>query len=254
MSTLVAIPVYNEADHIDRVLTEVRRYNEDILVINDGSTDGTAARLKHLSDIFVINHDQNSGYGKSLIDAFKFAIGYEYDWLITMDCDEQHEPSAIPDFLCTAMRRDADIISGSRYLDPELKSDRPPTDRRSINQHITALLNDLLGLSLTDAFCGFKAYRVPALRRLSPTVAGYAMPLQLWIQAARSRLRIEEIPVRLIYNDPNRTFGGKLDIPEQRLRHYMDVLIHELIDGAPKEMHAQTLEREHSTAEECCRC
>jgi len=254
MRTLVAIPVYNEADYIDRVLNEVRRYNEDILVINDGSTDGTAARLAHLRDIFIINHDHNSGYGKSLIDAFRFALSYDFDWLITMDCDEQHEPSAIPDFLCTAMRREVDIISGSRYLDPMLKSNHPPTDRRAINQHITRLMNDLLQLSLTDVFCGFKAYRVRALRQLHPTVAGYAMPLQLWIQAARAGLRIVEIPVRLIYNDPNRTFGGKLDIPEQRLKHYMDVLIQELIEGTPEQMPAQNLEHADTTTEACCRC
>ena len=80
---------------------------------------------------------------------------YSYDWLITMDCDQQHEPAAIPMFMAEARRGTADIISGSRYLHPELESSRngqPPADRRAINQTITRIINERLGLSLTDAF------------------------------------------------------------------------------------------------------
>ncbi len=81
---------------------------------------------------------------------------------------------------------------------------------------------------MTDSFCGFKAYRVEALKRLSLDVAGYAMPLQLWVQVVDRGLRIREIPVRLIYNDPNRHFGGGLDDPKSRLAHYISVLDEEL--------------------------
>jgi dolichol-phosphate mannosyltransferase len=106
--------------------------------------------------------------------------------------------------------------------------DSPPEDRRAINALITADLNRLLGLSLTDAFCGFKAYRVSACRRLELDVDGYDFPMQFWVQAVAARLRIEEIPVRLIYNDPGRSFGGPLDDPEVRLALYRRTLYREI--------------------------
>jgi dolichol-phosphate mannosyltransferase len=122
----------------------------------------------------------------------------------------------------------ADIISGTRYLAHFDGNSLPPADRRRINSRITRILNRLLGLRITDAFCGFKAYRVAALRRLDISVPGYAMPLQFWVQARRAALRIQELPIRLIYNDPSRHFGGLLDDPESRYAHYLDVLRAEL--------------------------
>jgi glycosyltransferase involved in cell wall biosynthesis len=228
MRYLVAIPVYNEASTLISLLGQVRQYATDILVVDDGSTDETPRLLEQAEGIFKIRHIDNRGYGQSLSDAFRFAMAHEYDWLITLDCDEQHEPSWIPVFVALAAADDADIISGSRYLRGLPGNSRPPADRRAINQKMTDLLNEVLGLGITDAFCGFKAYRASALRRLNITVPGYGMPIQFWVQAARQALRIREIPVRLIYNDPNRYFGGSLDDPDARLLYYYDVLVHAL--------------------------
>ncbi|NLX13702.1 MAG: glycosyltransferase family 2 protein [Phycisphaerales bacterium] len=228
MHYLLAIPVYNEAQTLLAVIRKARFHAREILVIDDGSTDDTPRLLASENDIYIIQHRENRGYGQSLINAFRFADDHGYDWLITMDCDEQHEPERIPAFVHAAAENDADIISGSRYLRPMPGSTRAPVDRQAINQKITDLLNELLHLRITDAFCGFKAYRVAALRRLNLTVPGYAMPMQFWVQAVRSDLRIREIPIPLIYNDPNRCFGGSLDNPDARLLYYYDVLVHEL--------------------------
>ncbi len=235
MRVLVAIPVYNEEKHVRAVLDRVLRHVDRVLVVDDGSTDCTS-RLLADYPIDLIRHARNLGYGRSLRDAFRWAAWERYDWLITMDCDEQHEPDAIPQFLDAAFhasrRADADIISGSRYLLPPEPGEAPPEDRRAINRAITAELNARLGLSLgtelTDAFCGFKAYRVETLRHLRPSIPGYAMPVQLWVQAAAAGLTVRELPVRLIYNDPNRSFGGTLDDPAVRLRHYRCVMHREL--------------------------
>ncbi len=227
MRYLLAIPVYNEEQTLVAVIRQARLYASDILVVDDGSTDSTPRLLETEENIFKIRHRENRGYGQSLIDAFRFADDHGYDWLITMDCDEQHEPERIPEFLRAAAENDADVISGSRYLCPMPGSTRPPADRQAINQKITDLLNELLDLRITDSFCGFKAYRVAALRRLRLTVPGYAMPLQFWVQAARAGLRIREIPIPLIYNDPTRCFGGSIDNPDARLLYYYDVLVHE---------------------------
>lgn len=222
-SYLVAIPVFNEESHLSRVLASVRPFARDILVIDDGSTDSTPEILRHEPGVVVISHPENRGYGKSLADAFCFARKRGYEWLITMDCDEQHEAEQIPLFLSAAAAGDADIISGTRYPGGMADESAAPADRREINRRITFMLNDALGLKITDAFCGFKAYRVASLEAIRITVPGYAMPMQFWVQVARARLRIRELPVRLIYNDPTRHFGGILDDPAVRLQHYLDV-------------------------------
>lgn len=235
MRTLVAIPVYNESTYVERVLERVRPFAPRVLVVDDGSTDDTPLRALKF-DVDLVRHARNRGYGRSLRDAFRWAIVEKYDWLITMDCDEQHEPAAIPSFIEAADVDTHDIISGSRYLAPAEGDDNPPPERRSINaqiaKEINCRLSGVLGVSLTDAFCGFKAYRVAALRTLRPTVRGYAFPMQFWVQAAAAGLRVRELPVRLIYNDLSRTFGGRLDDAEVRLRHYRDVLHRELLRRA----------------------
>lgn len=228
MKFLIAIPVFNEERYLHGVLNEVAEYDHDILVIDDGSTDATARILKERRGISVITHPENRGYGQSLIDAFDYADRNGYDWIITIDCDDQHEPAFIPKFIERAEACNVDIVSGSRYLDEMPGNTAAPGDRRRINERITCLLNQTLGLNLTDAFCGFKAYRVEAISRLTLTIPGYAFPLQFWVQAHHHALRICELPVKLIYNDPNRYFGGQLDDPEARLRHYLDVFHAEL--------------------------
>src|SRR5262249_42512738 len=100
----------------------------------------------------------------------------------------------------------------------------PPIERRRINVEITAEINRRLGLNLTDAFCGFKAYRADALEKLNITETGYAMPLEVWAQAAQAGLSIVELPVPLIYLDEERSFGGSLDNANTRKAYYYVVL------------------------------
>lgn len=227
LRTLIVIPVFNEQQFVTRVVQEVRRYADDVLMIDDGSTDQTPALLAR-EPVDVIRHSHNRGYGQSLIDAFRWAQCYRYDWLISMDCDEQHEPASLPAFYRAIGADEADVISGSRYLAPHLDDDAPPPERRAINATIKDMVNKHLGLGITDAFCGYKAYRVKTLAQLKIDETGYAFPLQFWVQAAANDLRVIEVPIRLIYNDPNRSFGGRLDNAEQRLTLYEKVFFDEL--------------------------
>jgi len=224
---LLAIPVFNEAKSIDRVLSEVRHFARDVLVIDDGSTDETPRRLAG-HRVEVIRHAENRGYGRSMQDILRWGRFDGYDWVITMDCDEQHEPRSIPEFVREIERDEADVISGSRYLREIPGGDSPPPDRRRINETITREVNDRIELGITDSFCGFKAYRVAACSALSLSVDGYDFPMQFWVQAKAENLRIREIPVRLIYNDPKRSFGGPLDDPVRRLDTYRCTLHREL--------------------------
>lgn len=240
---LIAVPVHNEAKYVRAVLSKILEQADAastrpgtpfavrVLVVDDGSTDATPQVLDELAQsgrIDVIRHATNLGYGQALIDAFDAADRGGNEWVITMDCDEQHEPAAIPRFLDEIARDQHDIISGSRYLDPDASDDAPPPERRAVNRAVTAELNDTLDLTLTDGFCGFKAHRVSAMRRLALTETGYAFPMQFWVQAAAHRLAIAEIPVRLIYVDLHRTFGNGLDQREARLAHYRCVMHREL--------------------------
>jgi glycosyltransferase involved in cell wall biosynthesis len=219
---LAALPVYNEVKYVAGILDEVVKYASDVLVVDDGSTDGTADILADRSDVQVIRHERNRGYGAALITAFDYSVDHEYEGLVTLDCDGQHQPKRIPEFIEACAT--ADIVSGSRYLQQFAGDDAPPEERMVINRRITKELNQRMGFGLTDAFCGFKAYRSEGLRKMRITDEGYAMPLQLWVEAAAADLRVVEIPVPLIYLDLERSFGGSLDQAKTRLRYYHRVL------------------------------
>lgn len=219
---LTALPVYNERNHVTEVLNEVARYSSDILVVDDGSSDGTAELLAERKDIRVARHAKNQGYGAALITAFQYAKEHDFEFIVTIDCDGQHEPQRIPRFVHAC--QNVDIVSGSRYLKQYEGDSEPPAGRRWVNQQITAEINSRLGLHLTDAFCGFKAYRVKALEQLTITETGYAMPLELWVQAAHQKLNIVELPTPLIYLDEARSFGGVLDDTATRIDYYHTVL------------------------------
>jgi glycosyltransferase involved in cell wall biosynthesis len=228
---LAALPVYNEAGSVNQVLDEVLKYATDVLAVNDGSTDGTDRLLDGRRDISVIHHAKNRGYGAALKTAFQHAIHEGYEVVVTLDCDGQHQPKRIPQFVSAC--REVDIVSGSRYLKKCDGDSVPPAQRLMINKQITKTINDLFHWNLTDAFCGFKAYRTEALEKLDIAVEGYAMPLELWVQAAMMGLRVVEVPVPLIYLDENRSFGGSLDDGNVRLAYYNQVIdesIHAMVE------------------------
>ncbi|QDU38571.1 Undecaprenyl-phosphate mannosyltransferase [Maioricimonas rarisocia] len=228
---LTALPVFNEEQHVVEVLGTVRQFCGDVLVVDDGSSDRTPCLLQETEGIAVVRHEQNAGYGAALRTAFDYAIEHGYDALVTIDCDGQHEPRLIPelaDALFPASGEHIDIVSGSRYLKTFDNDSLPPADRKAINFEITQQLNNCFGLELTDSFCGFKAYHVEALRKFEITELGYAMPLQLWIQAVRHQMQIVEFPIPLVYLEEERSFGGSLDDARRRMAYYQQVIKKEM--------------------------
>ncbi|MBT6848275.1 MAG: glycosyltransferase family 2 protein [Planctomycetaceae bacterium] len=220
---LTALPVFNEVQYVNEVLDLVKQYSDDILVVDDGSTDGTTEQLQKRDDVRIVTHTENQGYGAALRTAFEYALEHDFEIIVTIDCDGQHEPQRIPEFVA-ACNKSVDIVSGSRYLAQFPDDTPPPEQRRKINQTVSAELSRRLNIKLTDAFCGFKAYRTASLDKLTPTENGYAMPLELWVQAAQANLNIIELPVPLIYLDEARSFGGVLDDAATRLEYYHLVL------------------------------
>lgn len=223
MSDAVLMPVYNEASTVEAVLDAVRgHFSGEILVVDDGSTDGTSLTLARRSDVTVVTHPSNLGYGRALAEGFAIARARGVERVITMDCDGQHEPRHIPQFL-DALAQGGDIISGSRYLPGSAVVGAAPPTRREVNARVTEHINRATGWTLTDAFCGFKAYRLDALARFELCEPGYAMPLELWAKAYHAGLEVREIPVERIYSDHDRSFGADLDDPERRYSYYMNV-------------------------------
>mgnify|MGYP001283168552 CR=1 FL=1 len=95
LTALTALPVFNEVTHVNHVLDQVLEHSADVLVVDDGSTDGTAEILAQRNDIPIAIHDRNRGYGAALLTAFEYAITHHFDVIVTIDCDGQHEPTRI---------------------------------------------------------------------------------------------------------------------------------------------------------------
>lgn len=228
-STLILIPVYNEGNVIQKVAHRTLEYANsfaNILFINDGSTDSSKNELNILKDkyseIEVLNKSQNQGYGASLISGIDFSIQNKYEYCITMDCDDQHQPSDLPRFF--DMDSSIDLVSGSRYL-PEsgVQGIQPPIDRVEINKRITALLNKNYHFSITDAFCGFKRYKLSSFINHGFQEQGYASPLELWSYVYHFSKSIKELAVDRIYITDDRSFGEDLDKKRKRYQYYLQV-------------------------------
>lgn len=232
--TCVVMPVYNEGQTVAGVLDAVREHFDGwLVVVDDGSTDGTMAAIAARGDVMLCEHPENRGYGASLRTGFQAALRLGATTIITMDCDGQHEPRHITEFCARLRECGTDVVSGSRYLPGSANGDAAPRDRLAVNERVTALINATTGWSLTDAFCGFKAYTAEALKRVAIDEPGYAMPLEFWARAWRAGLTVCEMPVERIYFDHDRSFGEHLDDPDLRLEYYLSVWRRALGEGSP---------------------
>lgn len=230
---LLAIPVFNEEKNLPLFGQALFGSSDptpppgidEVLFINDGSTDASADILSHWAGhrgIRVLTHGQNQGYGQAMISAMTEALSGGHSHVITMDCDRQHSPEDIHRFL--SVDPAIDVVSGSRYLPGSRKCGEAPADRIEVNARITERLNRRFGFALTDAFCGFKRYRMERIRPGLFRETGYAFPLEFWAFAAEEALTITELAVSRIYTTDNRSFGEDLDRTRKRYHYYLTIL------------------------------
>lgn len=194
MKLSVVIPVYNEAETIREILNRVQKtpFHKEIIVVDDGSTDGTRQILAAIADpnVHVILHERNSGKGTALRSGFAAATG---DYVVVQDADLEYDPRDYSALLEPLLNGDADVVYGSRFMG---------SPRRVLffwhmvaNQALTLLSNMVTNLNLTDMETGYKAFKIEVVRRLSLRSSRFGIEPEITAKVARLGCRVYEVPI-----------------------------------------------------------
>jgi len=205
MNVLVVVPTYNEADNIDRVLRRIREAMSEatVLVVDDGSPDGTADRAellgKELGDIEVMRRHGKSGLGSAYRAGFRWGLDRGFDAFVEMDADLSHEPEALPD-LVGALSGGCELAVGSRYV-PGGVIPNWAWHRRLLSRGGNVYASSLLGLGVSDSTSGFRAYAATVLRRIELDrirADGYGFQIEMTYEAKRAGATVVEVPIRFV--------------------------------------------------------
>ncbi|MEF8887469.1 MAG: glycosyltransferase family 2 protein [Haloarculaceae archaeon] len=195
MRTVAVIPAYNEADTVGAVVDGTAEHVDEAVVVDDASTDGTPAVARD-HGATVIEHTFNTGVGGAVRTGYRYAIERDYDMVVQVDADGQHDPDRIPDLLAAA--EGCDMVIGSRYRDGSIEE--YPLVRRAGIRFFTGVVNLLGGVEVTDVTSGFRVYRVSMLRNvLHQRDAHWAVEQTL--DAARQGYRIREVSAEMPTRD-----------------------------------------------------
>jgi dolichol-phosphate mannosyltransferase len=199
--TLVVLPTFNEILNIDKMLRALRSVvpESDILVVDDGSPDGTADRATALSDVLggihVLRRSEKAGLGGAYRAGFAWGIEQGFDHFVEIDCDFSHDPMALPSLLAVA--KDADVVIGSRYVPggviPQWSWSRKLLSRGG-NRYASFMLN----LGVEDATSGFRVYSKRCLELINyreVRADGYGFQIEMTYRARRAGARIIEVPI-----------------------------------------------------------
>jgi glycosyltransferase involved in cell wall biosynthesis len=192
---LIVVPAYNEQRNIGRVIGGVREavLAADVLVVNDGSSDGTALMARQ-AGATVISLPFNLGYGVALQAGFKYALERGYDYVVQMDADGQHEPASVLDLIAEVRKGTADVVLGSRFLGPS--TFRPRFVRRVGILLFRAIVSRVVGQRISDPTSGFQALNRRVLALYSTDVYPIDYPdADVLIMVHFAGFRIKEIPV-----------------------------------------------------------
>ncbi|MBD3263700.1 MAG: glycosyltransferase [Candidatus Omnitrophica bacterium] len=226
--SLVICPVYNEASTLAAFYNAIRSfYKGDILFIDDGSKDGSFPIIQGIEDKRkkFIRLSSRKGYGSVLLMGFRFALRGEYEKVVTIDTDLQHNPLHLPVFM--EKLEYYRVVSGSRYLraNPKDIAENVPPERLIINRQVSKLISILFGFQSSDPFCGFRGYRRSFLEKVDLKEKSYGFALEVLLEIIRLDVSFFEIPVEVIYKDKNRQFLDGLEDPEKRFFYYLDIIL-----------------------------
>ncbi len=198
MPLTVLIPAYNAAASLPGVIGGVQPYvpPQDVLVVDDGSSDGTRAAAER-AGVHVVSHPVNRGKGAALKTGFSWALDRGYEAVITMDADGQHDPESVPDFIRKWKESGADLVVGSRMADRR----GMPLERVCSNTLTSWVISRRAGQRIEDSQSGYRLIAAEVLRRVSLETDGYEMESELLIKAARSGFQVTSVPIRTVYAD-----------------------------------------------------
>lgn len=202
---VVIIPAYNEGGKIAQVVQGIRRVvpEYDILVVNDGSRDDTAA-VAAAAGAIVISHPINMGYGVTIQTGYKYAHRHGYDCLVQIDGDGQHDAAFIPGLLAPVLAGETDVAVGSRFR--EVESYRPSFSRRLGILFFRKLVSILVGREITDPTSGYQAMNCDVVRFFTSDVFPCDYPdADVLVSLNLAGFRIREIPVRMFANADGKT-------------------------------------------------
>lgn len=191
----VLLPAYNEEVSIASMVLLSLQYADEVIVIDDGSSDRTS-EVSRLAGATVLSHTTNKGKGAALKTGFKYA--QDYDIIVTIDADGQHNPSEIPDVIKPIMEDRADIVNGSRYIAG--KDTTTPTYRRvgqTVLDNATYLAS---GVKLTDTQSGFRAFSSKSIEYFNFDPNGFGIESDMLIEASVNKLRIVEVEITVRYD------------------------------------------------------
>ena len=193
--TVVAIiPAYSEERFIAQVVRQVLPYVKEVLVIDDGSPDGTASNAEAVGAI-VVRHSTNLGKGAALKTGLHCGAAGDARFFLFLDGDGQHDPSDIPAFFAAINDSGADLIVGNRMNDPGSM----PLVRRLTNQFMSWQIGKVCKVTLPDSQCGFRLARKELLPVLMASGDRFEFETESIILAVRRRFRIGFVPIRTIY-------------------------------------------------------
>jgi len=205
MNYLIVIPAYNEEKYIKTLLNNLSGITKNIVIIDDGSRDNTYEIVKEMN--IPVIHQSHQGKGAALKAGFKYALEKEYEWVITMDGDGQHGWQDIPYFVEAMSKGKSDIIIGSRMDDIA----GMPLVRKVTNKFMSRLLSWLIGSSISDTQCGFRAITSGVLKNVTLETSHYDTESELIMKAGRAGYNISSIPVKTIYNGSDSHINKFLD-------------------------------------------
>jgi len=199
---LVIVPTFNERENITRIIGAILDQDPrlDILVVDDGSPDGTSdivdSLIQHEARVHIIKRPRKMGLGTAYIAGFRWALEENYDFVFEMDADFSHDPAHLPQFLRAI--EDADLVLGSRYRNGKVTVVNWPIKRLLLSYFANVYARIVTGLPVWDATGGFKCFRRKVLEAIDLSHVrsnGYAFQIEMSFRAWRKHFKIAEIPI-----------------------------------------------------------
>jgi glycosyltransferase involved in cell wall biosynthesis len=193
---MVLIPAYNAAKTLGNIVRDAKAVVSDVVVVNDGSRDDTAA-VARAAGATVVDHPQNRGKGGALKTGFAYAVEHGYDAVVTLDADGQHLPREIPKFLQARAETKADLIIGGRA---HLFGEMLPR-RRLANRFSAWSISKAAGKRITDSQSGFRLYSANLLRNVRLRTEGFDLESEVIVRAGVGGFKVLTIPIDLGFVD-----------------------------------------------------